>query len=84
MVMECGRRSCDHIMCSHLVLDGEYYLCDPCFEELQEYRKTWPNTMVLADVRWKIEHFVKDTLPGSFVVVDVADIDAEFNRLTNS
>ncbi len=80
-VLECDRTGCPHVMCERMVLDGSMYICSECFEELDEYRRTWTSPMSRAGVRQAIVDFMK-TEPGTHSVLEGAvDVDAEFNRL---
>jgi hypothetical protein len=69
-------------MCERLILEGQAYICPPCWEELLTYKATWPETMSAAEVRERIEDFMHKSPPGTFLLVEKADIDAEFERLT--
>lgn len=79
-VMTCDRGDCTNIMCDRCILGNTAYICSECWSELLAYKNTWPETMSVADVRHKIEDFMK-TDPGSHVE---ADVNVEFDRLTRS
>lgn len=67
-------------MCERLILDGDAYICDSCWDELLEAKETWPKQMVEVDVRDAIERFMRSA-PGSLRIVET---DAAFARLTGS
>ena len=79
-VLECDRLGCEEIMCNHLILDGKKYICNSCFEELLEFKKTWTEEMKKGEIRNKIEYFMNETKPGEF---SKCDVDSEFRRLTS-
>jgi len=81
-VMPCGRQGCDEILCHKLIM-GQQYICDGCFDELNEDRKLWPSSMMGVEVRERIETFMQ-TSPGATKLLDEEGIDAEFKRLTGS
>ena len=83
-VLACDRVDCPHIMCQRLILQGHAYICEDCWQELLAYRSDWPATMTVAEVRERIENFMRDTPPGTFSSIRGVDIDAEFQRLTVS
>jgi len=79
-VLACGRFKCDNIMCDRLVLGR--YLCNACYEELLEFKRSWGFCTRVTSVRPHLEHFMT-TAPGTFARDDDdAAVDAEFHRLT--
>ena len=80
-VMRCDRQECEHIMCERCILHNSMYICNDCYGELVEYKKTWEAPMMAADVERKIRDFM-ETPPGTLRPVLPCDIDAEFERLT--
>jgi len=84
-VLECGRIKCENIMCHKLILGHKMYICDECWQELLLYKQTWPNEMTVRNVRTRIEEFMDEHPPGTFVSITNQDeINEEFKRLTNS
>lgn len=79
-VLACSRSDCDNIMCDRIVLNN-YYLCDECFAELKEYKKTWPERMRKNEVTKRIEDFLTST-KNFYIMLEDSEIDEEFNRLT--
>lgn len=77
----CGRYRCDAVMCDQLILDNSAYICDACFDELLEFKETWPDKMPIANVRARIQEFML-TPPGTYALANSDQIDAEFYRLT--
>jgi len=88
-VMACGRRDCENIMCTRLILDHSAYICDECFEELllrmglskerdSEIHAGLPERMCPVELRRRIEDFMR-TPKGTFLEVDTRE---EFDRLT--
>jgi hypothetical protein len=61
-VMECCR--CDNVMCDHLLF-GSRYLCDECWTELLQLKKTWPDRLTTGDVETRIREFM-ETTNGTF------------------
>ena len=82
-VLECGRVGCDNIMCRRVILGNAAYICEDCYDELLEYKKTWPSTMTKNEVRQRIEDFMERT-PGASARLRGEAIDEEFARLTGS
>jgi hypothetical protein len=80
-VMACDRSYCEHIMCDRLILGSSIHICDSCWQELLEFRKTWPDTMTTADVEDRIRKYM-NTPVGSHRTLDAEGIEAEFRRLT--
>jgi hypothetical protein len=81
-VMICNRHGCDNILCNRIILDNSMYICPDCYEELLEYRKSWPDTIMLYDIREYISEFM-NTHKGKFKPLpSPQDIDEEFKRLT--
>lgn len=80
-VMACDRANCKHIMCNRLICDGHYYICEECWEELLDFKTTWPDTMTVIEVREAIDKFM-ETSPGRHLVLDKNGIEEEFERLT--
>jgi hypothetical protein len=78
-VLPCGRDGCENIMCRRSVL-GTGYICDECYEELLEYRRTWPDIMTRENIRGRVEHFMESS-PGTYAVLRAEEIDREFNGL---
>jgi hypothetical protein len=81
--MKCDRVDCEHIMCDKMVLGGSMYICDTCYSELVNYRKTdevWRDVMRSANIRKLIEAFM-ETPPGTYDST-LVNTDEEFNRLT--
>ena len=78
-VMECDREGCESIMCRRIILDNQY-ICDSCYEELLEYKRSWPSHMTKDRVRLLIEHFMASR--SAPIPLDEEGIDAEFARLT--
>lgn len=71
-------------MCDHLILGGSAYLCRECYQELTHYFESWDaKNMVVADVRKRIEEFLRST-PGTYLPLDSDTLREEFNRLTSS
>jgi hypothetical protein len=73
-------------MCDRLILDGQAYICNSCWEELLEYKKQWPKNMFERTVRAAIEYFMYKTGPGKYLGMDslnAEQIDREFERLTS-
>lgn len=74
-------------MCSRLILDGKMYICHNCFDELKEYRKTWPYKMAASKVEDKIKEFMESEV-GKYKILESHDeieedeIEEEFKRLT--
>lgn len=77
-VLACGRRGCEHIMCSKLV-DGQSYICSSCYEELIALKSTWGSDLRVEDVKDEILKFMETPSPGA--VCQRPDIDEEFFRL---
>lgn len=75
-VIQCGRGECENILCSRLILNDGYYICDDCWEELLGYKSTWPPTLSVKDAKAKIEHFMH-TPVGTMSVTQV-DRDKAF------
>lgn len=82
-VLACNRNDCRNIMCDRLILDGEAYICNDCFDELLAFRKTWPKEMPLSEVRARIEAFMQ-TEPGANVQAADDEIEQEFRRLVEA
>ena len=85
-VLACDRGNCPNIMCDRLILqgtrDGSRYICNSCYDELLEFKKTWEPPMTAQEVEAKIREFMA-TNPGAYRVFnDEGDIDAEFDKLT--
>jgi hypothetical protein len=81
--MACDRDGCEHIMCNRLILRGDYYICNDCYNELQEYKETWRPPMTERDVEDKIVEFMR-TEPGTYKKLEAEDIDKLFKRLTEN
>ena len=79
-VMACDRVGCESIMCDRLILDGSRYLCDSCYDELLEWKRSWPSHMTKDKVRALIEQFMESQ--SAPIPLDEDGIDAEFERLT--
>lgn len=79
--MACDRIGCEHIMCDRLILDNRAYICNSCWEELLEHKRTWPAEMTKLEVRKAIENFMYKQQPGTFLK-ETCDVDEEFERLT--
>jgi hypothetical protein len=79
-VLECGRVGCENIMCRRLILGNAAYICDDCYEELVQYKATWPSTMTKDKVRQLIIGFMESE--SSPIQVDEEGVDEEFRRLT--
>lgn len=77
--MECDREGCESIMCRRIILDNQY-ICDSCFEELLEWKRSWPSHMTKDRVRKLIEEFMDSR--SAPIPLDAAGIDDEFARLT--
>jgi hypothetical protein len=70
-------------MCDHLILNGARYICNDCYEELLNYRESWPNEMVKLEIKERIEVFMNETTPGTYSPeLDYNGIQEEFDRLT--
>jgi hypothetical protein len=80
-VLECGRSGCDAVMCDRLILDSSTYLCDNCWKELLEHKKTWPKDARTSDVYVFLRKFVRSP-PGTHLPATPEDIEREFKRLT--
>jgi hypothetical protein len=65
-VMACGRSDCEHIMCNILVLNGSAYLCFDCFEELEQFKDTWPERISVRQAERLVRHFM-GTEPGTYL-----------------
>lgn len=72
----CVRNECNKIK------SGDYELCDSCYGELIEFRKSWAarKYMTKNEIRIKYLEFLSSRI-GSFVFISDKDIDAELNRL---
>lgn len=83
-VLACDRLNCPHIMCDRIILEGSAYICDSCWEELQQFKLTISGTLLTkVDIRERIENFMYETSPGTYtVLVAGEDLEAEFQRLT--
>lgn len=82
-VMQCSRSGCDEIMCDRLI-NGRNYICNTCFTELVDWkREHWPDTMTIVELTERIQNFLS-TEKGSHRVLDAAEIEKEFQRITNS
>ena len=82
--MECDRYECENIMCSKMVLSGSMYICDTCYLELVNYRKTgeaWRDTMQSIEIKNLIAQFM-DTPPGTYL--EEVNTDEEFEKLTGN
>ena len=65
-VLACDRTDCENVMCSRLILDGKFYICDDCYAELCEHKETWPDEMRPREVYDKIWNFMRNTSPGTY------------------
>jgi len=79
-VMECERKGCEQILCRRMVCDNRY-ICESCYEDLLEYKKTWPSTMTKDKVRQLIVAFMESECAP--IPLDEDGIDEEFNRLVS-
>ncbi len=59
-VLSCDRRGCPHVMCERLIQtsDGDQYICDGCFVELQKLAAKWPSPMLRKDVVEAVTEFM--------------------------
>jgi hypothetical protein len=80
-VMACDRMHCQHVMCERLILDRSAYICDDCFDELVEWRKTWPDEMRASEIAQRIRVFMAQPL-NEHRVLNKDGIEEEFRRLT--
>jgi len=64
-VKACSRKNCENIMCD-ICIDGKWYLCRTCFEELKEYKRQWQSNLTTLQVLLLIKTFIKTTLPGTY------------------
>jgi len=78
-VLSCGRNGCTGIMCDFLI-DGGPYICRECLDELREYRKGWPSTMMRTEVKEKVDEFMA-SWKGSTVKLEEDEIDKELDSL---
>jgi hypothetical protein len=81
-VMACGRRGCEQIMCDRCILDNTAYICGDCYDELCEWKKTWPKAMPAAEVRQRIVNFMRSRA-GEHRTILGSEIEDEFRRLTD-
>jgi hypothetical protein len=80
-VLACDRAGCENVMCDRLILDGQAYICDECFEELKIVKSTWCYNLNGLSVREGIEYFMmsrKNTQRS----VQPPEVEEEFKRLT--
>jgi hypothetical protein len=80
-VLRCGRYDCEEIMCTRMILDGDYYICEDCWQELLKYKNDWPEEMTALEVKQAIVDFMHSPV-GTYHKMQSVDIDAEFKRLT--
>jgi hypothetical protein len=84
-VKACNRKACNQVMCNCLIElgdQGEYYICNSCFEELLVYKATWPKKMNVSDVKDRIKFFMSRTKPGHFNEdLDEEGINREFESM---
>lgn len=83
-VMACDRKDCRNIMCNRLILEYSRYICDTCFDELEEHYKSRTFSLK-GQIRTMIEAFMLSP-PGSYSrqSVDPETVEREFRRLTGS
>jgi hypothetical protein len=82
-VMACDRAGCEEILCSRLILNRSRYLCEGCWQELQDYKirmlreDAWRSA---KDVQDGIERFLEreQTFPAYSMRKSAED---EFDRL---
>ena len=79
-VMECNRNGCRNIMCERL-FDNRRYICEECWRELLEHRKSWPASMQRSDVKGIIERFLETDVGTHSPPLTADEVDAEFKRL---
>lgn len=79
-VLACDRQDCRNVMCDRLILEGSRYICDDCFDELLEAKKSWPDKMTTVEVETAIRNFLESP-KGTHKVLRGREIDREFNRL---
>lgn len=79
-VLACGRYDCPNVMCDYMV-DGRY-ICNDCMQELEDWRKSWPDSIEVADVQKLIEEFM-NTGVGQLrnSSRDPDDVEQEWQRL---
>lgn len=80
--MRCDRHKCQEILCRRLILDGRFYVCEGCWDELLRLKSTWGIGMSKGEMRQSIEAFL-ETEPGGHLALDTREaLDAAFDELT--
>jgi len=85
---QCERFGCSTILCDRLILEGSCYLCDDCYQQLLEAKKSWPKDIRAWRVRILIEDFLRRYPPETLVYPPSyqppsTTVDEEFERLTS-
>lgn len=81
-VMHCDRYKCKEILCRRLVLDGQFYVCEGCWDELLRLKSTWEPGLTKGEMRQHIEDFL-ETAPGASSLLDTREaLDEAFEELT--
>jgi hypothetical protein len=78
-ILNCDRQGCENVMCDRVVMKHTR-ICDDCYRELLQWRRTWPMELSAVDIRFRVESFFR-TSPGSMIVLRGTDIEDEFRRL---
>lgn len=84
-VLACDRYCCENIMCERMVLDGEMYICNRCYEELREHwdRECSGVSMSVEDVRRFIVDFMHSPVGTHGRKMSGQELQNEFERLAN-
>ena len=81
-VMRCDRHKCEEILCRRLVLDGQFYVCEGCWDELLRLKSTGGPGMSKGEMRERIAEFLT-TASGSYLTLDTREaLDEAFEELT--
>lgn len=83
-VMECRRAGCDQIMCD-VLLFSKYYICDYCYADLLETKKTWDGVAVrdVSDLVMKFLDTKKSVSGRPHLSTDPEDVEREFNSIVS-